>query len=581
MIMLFFSIDRSIAQTLHFKIPPTAVNDSVLIGKNQTIDIDVLKNDTDPDGNINLSTIQITSTAQLGLVNVLNKKIQYTPGTNVCGFDSIKYRLTDNNSEQSNIATVYIEITCFNIAPIAKDDQFSLDEDKLDSIDIFDNDKYTDGPGIEFNIVTSAKHGTASVSTEGMFKYISDKNYQGLDTTYYSFCDLDPSGSLCDTAMVSITVNPINDPPIAVNDSFKIYINKNISANISLNDTSIDGPSLNYSLITQASKGTLSLNNQGQINYQASTIIGLDSAKVEVCDLASISLCDTSWIYFTILPVFDKPIARNDTLRVPMNSSKSMNILKNDILPNSINTSNVFFNQIPNTGTFNFTDSILSYTPTSNFTGIFTVKYYIKDNIDSISNTGTILIIINELPSSNDICLLKTVINQSLLINPFQNAIRGTAALNFNNIIISDIPKNGTLESYNKISRSIKYIPNENYVGLDSIKIRLIDNDNFESEEIKICIEVLNEIPVKTNGTISPNGDGINEHLSFDFIDDYPDNEVIIFDRYWNEVFRTKNYSSINFWDAANVATGTYYYIVNISVSESKKTLKGFITVLK
>lgn len=581
MIMLFFSIDRSIAQTHHFKIPPIAVNDSILIGKNQTIDIDVLKNDTDPDGNINLSNIQITSSAQLGLVNVLNKKIQYTPGTNVCGFDSIKYRLTDNNSELSNIATVYIEITCFNIAPIAKDDQLTIDEDELDSIDIFDNDKYTDGPGIEFNIVTTSKHGNASISSEGILRYVSSKNYHGLDTVYYSFCDLDPSGSLCDTAMVSITVNPIDDPPIALNDSFKIYINKNISANISLNDTSIDGTSLNYRLITQANKGTLSLNNQGLVNYQASSIIGLDSAKVEVCNLVSISLCDTSWIYITILPVFEKPIAKNDTLRIPKNSSKSMNILRNDILPNPINTSNVFFNQIPNTGTFNYTDSIISYTPLSNFTGTFTVKYYIKDNLDSISNTGNIIIMINEPPISSDICLLKTVVNQSLLINPFQNAINGTALINFNNIIISDIPKNGILESYNKISRSIKYIPNENFVGLDSIKFRLIDNDNFESEEIKICIEILNEIPVKTNGTISPNGDGINEHLTFEFIDDYPDNEVIIFDRYWNEVFRTKNYSSTNFWDALNVATGTYYYIVNINVSESKKTLKGFITVLK
>jgi len=582
MILLCLCIGSVYAQSPHqHKIPPTAVNDSVLIGKNQSIEIDVLLNDTDPDGNINQATIQLVSSAQLGLVSTNNKKISYTPGTNVCGFDSVKYRVLDSNAELSNIATVYIEITCFNIAPIAKNDVLTIDEDKLDSIDVFDNDKYTDGPGIAFDIIRDGKNGHATINIDGKLRYQSNLNFNGLDTVLYAFCDLDPVQSLCDTAMVLITVNPINDPPLAINDTLITYVNQTRMINISSNDISIDGPSLDYSILQNPILGNCSPSVNGNFSYQAGSLAGKDSIKVSVCDLASPSLCDTSWLYINIFPVFQKPTIRPDTLRVTKNTTAELNILSNDEFPNAINTANVFISNIPSTGVFSYSDSVITYTPNTDAIGIFQLHYFVKDNIDSISNETSIVIIVNALPSSSDICPLRTIVNQSLLINPFVNSVQGTSAINSNIISIKQEPLHGMIGEYNTLSRSFKYTPVQDFVGNDSIIFSVYDVDGFESEPIKICIEIINDIPVSTNGTISPNNDGINDYLSFDNIDDFPNNEVIIFDRYWNEIFHTTSYSSTNFWNADLVNTGTYFYLVNISVNDTKKTIKGYITVLK
>lgn len=582
MTLAFLCIGIVRAQSIEIKkVPPIANNDSVLIGKNQTIEIDVLKNDIDPDGDINLSTIQITSSAQLGLVNIIGGKIEYTPGTNVCGFDSLKYRLTDGNSELSNIATVYIEITCFNIAPIAKNDILILGEDKLDSVDVFDNDRYTDGPNVSYTISKNGSHGNASISPTGMLSYISSINYSGLDTIEYSFCDLDPINSLCDTAFVFITINPINDAPSAINDTLTIYKSKQLNFNLSSNDKSIDGPNLDYHIILSPLNGIASLGVSGTLNYQAGPIVGKDSIQYEVCDLASTSLCDTAWALINILPVYDKAIANNDTLRIKKNSSNYLNIFQNDVFPNLFNSDSIYFTNTPNSGTFTYSSGIITFNPELNFTGSFNIQYRIKDNLDSLSNTATIVLLINEIPTSTNICNLRTIVNQSLLINPFQNAAKGTSDINFNSIQITSNPSNGSIENFNPISRSIKYIPTQNYTGNDSIKFKIVDNDLFFSEEIKVCIEVINDIPVKTNGVISPNGDGINDYLTFDNIDDFPNNEVIIFDRYWNEVFHTKSYSSNNYWTADNLNTGTYFYLVTITVNDLSKTIKGYISILK
>lgn len=582
MIVVFLCFGTIFAKAkISVRIPPIAKNDSILIGKNQTILIDVLSNDTDPDGDINLSTIQITSTAQLGLVNIIGNKIEYTPGTNVCGFDSVKYRITDQNSEVSNIATIYIEITCFNIAPIAKNDQLILNEDILDSIDVFDNDRYTDGPDVEYSILQNGKHGVANVSKEGMLNYISNLNFSGLDTVSYTFCDLDPTNSLCDTAQVFITVTPINDPPSAHNDTLTVYVNQTKNINLSANDSTIDGPSLNYSIITNSINGSTILVSNGNCGYHAGSVPGKDSLFYEVCDLFSPSLCDSAWVIINILPVYDKPIANDDTLKVQINASNSVNILENDWFPNTFNDDSVFFINKPNTGLFSYNASTITYTPTINFTGKIEVQYFVKDNLDSISNIATITILINKIPSSANICSLRTIVNQAFLINPFLKAVKGTADIDYNNILITQVPSNGILENYNAISRSVKYIPDENYFGNDSIKFKIIDEDGFTSEDIKVCLEIINDISISTSGTITPNGDGINDYLTFDNIDDYPNNEVIIFDRYWNEVYHIKGYSSTNYWTAENINIGTYFFVVTITISEIKKTIKGYISVLK
>ncbi len=580
LLTLFLSIDL-IAQD-HSVSPPITKNDTVLIGKNQTITIDVLKNDFDPDNNIDSSSITITGSPQLGIFQIINKKLRYTPSTNVCGLDSIKYRIKDLNNELSNISVIYIEITCFNLAPIAVDDQLVINEDELDSINVFDNDLYMDGPEIEMAILNQPKNGIANISKAGILTYLSNLNFFGKDTLTYTFCDDDPSNELCDTAFVFITVNPVNDAPIAINDTLNVYQGISFTSDLSINDDNNDGPVKLYSIIKAVSNGIASLSNRGILSYTSNnSFVGNDTLIYELCDSADLNLCDTAIVFLKVNQVFELPIAINDTIVLKKNTSSTFNILKNDISTYGINKDSVFIISPNIYANVNYDDSIINITPLNDYTGIVVISYYVKDLNDSLSNFANIRIIINEQIQITDQCPVVNISGQSTVINLFESAIPGNSGIDYNYILINQAPRNGELGNYNVLNRSISYTSNNNYTGLDSFTYVVRDLDGLFSSSIKVCFEVNSDIIVKPSGIVSPNGDGFNDAFLIEDIDNYPDNEVIIFDRNWNEVFKTKNYSSSNFWSATNLQTGTYFYIIDIKLNGVEKKIKGYITLIQ
>jgi gliding motility-associated-like protein len=65
-------------------------------------------------------------------------------------------------------------------------------------------------------------------------------------------------------------------------------------------------------------------------------------------------------------------------------------------------------------------------------------------------------------------------------------------------------------------------------------------------------------------------------------IEDYPNAEVKIFNRWGGEIFTTKNYQSNPFdgkKDNSNLPTGTYYYI--IKTGDTVPTLTGYVTIVR
>ncbi len=79
----------------------------------------------------------------------------------------------------------------------------------------------------------------------------------------------------------------------------------------------------------------------------------------------------------------------------------------------------------------------------------------------------------------------------------------------------------------------------------------------------------------------SPDGDGKNDRWEIPNIDNYPDNELRIFDRSGSMVFQKKSYNSSSFWGAENVSSGTYFYVLNVKINGQEKQFKGSITLVK
>src|SRR5690606_12930329 len=109
-----------------------------------------------------------------------------------------------------------------NDAPVAVDDAVTTDEDVplvISVQDILGNDTDADGDSLMAELVSGPEHGTLTQNADGSFTYTPDADYNGTDSFTYKAAD---STSDSNAATVSITVNPVNDAPVAVDDVLSI-----------------------------------------------------------------------------------------------------------------------------------------------------------------------------------------------------------------------------------------------------------------------------------------------------------------------------------------------------------------------
>jgi gliding motility-associated-like protein len=88
---------------------------------------------------------------------------------------------------------------------------------------------------------------------------------------------------------------------------------------------------------------------------------------------------------------------------------------------------------------------------------------------------------------------------------------------------------------------------------------------------------------VTVPNVITPNGDGRNDALEIAGISAYPDNDLVILNRWGHTVFHQKGYSSAKQFTGSGLSDGTYFYILNLTVPGYNKPVsyKGFITIVR
>ena len=109
--------------------------------------------------------------------------------------------------------------------------------------------------------------------------------------------------------------------------------------------------------------------------------------------------------------------------------------------------------------------------------------------------------------------------------------------------------------------------------------LTVTDSNGCQLKYVKAIIPGVQEDQLVINNAFSPNGDGINDYWVIKNIDQYPDNEVVVLNRWGNEIYSMKNYA--NTWDGSNLSEGTYLYILKVKMCGEDKTLKGYITIVR
>jgi hypothetical protein len=152
---------------------------------------------------------------------IWNEYGTYSPAPNFCGTDSFTYH-ADDGLLASNVATVTLNVSCVNDAPIATDNSYTLDEGTMQSGNVISDDTGNGADSDIENVTLTVSvdadvtHGTLSLAADGSFVYIPSFNFNGSDSFTYILSD----GVLTDTATVNLTVTDLpNACFVSLNDS--------------------------------------------------------------------------------------------------------------------------------------------------------------------------------------------------------------------------------------------------------------------------------------------------------------------------------------------------------------------------
>jgi len=219
----------------------------------------------------------------------------YRPVEDYTGLDSLIFSVTD--SVLSDIATVSITVTAVNDAPVAVTAAVISEEDMaygglVSAFDI-DNDPLT------YSLLTEPSHGTVAItdSSAGTFTYSPTVNYNGSDSFTFTSSD----GMLKDTAKVILTVNSVNDSPLAFDEIFSTNEDTEYSGSVSGFD--VEDDMLTYKILTNPSNGTVSMTNSSlgtftyspTINYNGDDSFTFTANDSNYSDTATVSITIIAW----------------------------------------------------------------------------------------------------------------------------------------------------------------------------------------------------------------------------------------------------------------------------------------------
>ena len=124
-------------------------------------------------------------------------------------------------------------------APVAADDAVTTDEDTPLLILVLNNDS----PGLTLESVSGGNMGTVVINPDGTLSYTPDADANGQDT--FTYTAVDKNGAQT-TATVMVDITPVNDAPVATDDTLAVSADTSYSGNANLldNDTDIDGDAL-------------------------------------------------------------------------------------------------------------------------------------------------------------------------------------------------------------------------------------------------------------------------------------------------------------------------------------------------
>ena len=221
----------------------------------------------------------------------------------------------------SSVFTRNIQIIATNEPPVFVDGngmeidtiRFTISEDIISTLCVEASDPESNTVNVE-SVTSSSSDGTFDVGAlnDLCFTFSPATNFNGIVYGSITICD-DGNPVSCNSAVVEITVLPVNDPPIAVNDQYNVMEDEVVIGNVLDNDSDPDlGDVLQVelTLITDPLNGVININSDGSFEFTPERdFAGQDLFVYRVCDDADPSLCDEAEVTLMFQDIEDPVIA--------------------------------------------------------------------------------------------------------------------------------------------------------------------------------------------------------------------------------------------------------------------------------
>jgi VCBS repeat-containing protein len=402
----------------------------------------------------------------------------YLPAANFHGSDSFTFQVSDG--EASSSATVTLTVTPVNDAVSVTADNFTLDEDAFITGNVATNDSDPDGDAFVIALVANPAKGALSLLSTGAFTYTPDPDFAGADSFSYKANDGQVDSP---SVLVSLSIEPINDPPVASPGTF--FTDEDVPLLAQLAASDLEGSALSFSLV---SGENLTLAADGSFTYTPlADFAGSDSFSFRVSDGDA---TDVATATINIAPINDAPLGVADSFTLAEDGALIADVLANDE-DADLDPLTAILLATPTSGQLNLAaGGAFTYTPDADFAGSDGFTYKANDGAAESLITQVTLVVIGDndpprpKPDSYATAEDTPLFGASVLANdsdPDDDAL--TAVL---------ISGNVTLAS----DGSFSYQPPPNFHGSDSFTYAADDGTLSTTTTVTINIASVNDVPV-------------------------------------------------------------------------------------
>ncbi len=481
--------------------PPVSTDRLYSTKENTSLIIPIHTLVSDPEDDIDFATV-IETAPEHGSISSgsLVGELLFTPSSGYSGNDSFDYSVADATGLRSNTSTISIQIT--DQAPIVANDNFTVNEDITSELNVLlnDSDPQDNIDPASVSIVSLPLNGTVTINSQtGIISYTSNADYNGSDAFVYRVCDL---SAYCGEASVSITVVPVNDAPVAVEDSRIILEDSPVFIDVLVNDYDIDNlnDELIISIVSEATNGIVQVatNPDGIVYTPNLNYNGNDSFRYRITDPGGLS--GEANVNISITPVNDPPEPSDDLFSGINASGATLDILANDTDPeNNIDPSSVTIVADAQYGTITVnSNGTVFFLPNSDYFGNDEFTYSVCDSDGECKQARVSIWITagNGPPLAEDDYI---VLDEDVpaIFSPISNDTDPNNNIDAGSITITVMPLNGTITQTDNPG-DLLYTPNKDFYGTDRLEYVICDAGNpalCDAASVYFTINPVNDAP--------------------------------------------------------------------------------------